>query len=841
MAGLAKPSINGLREETTIRLLSFHKTLKENLPEFVDPSINEIHFTEDGGIYLNNNAGKLVEMGSRVTNEYHNHNYDNTKIYGGGGTYKDYKLVGIYDFDEKPTNRCVVDKSRAKNNSVAFVKEPKWELDNELGRGCYRFVASNTTYISAGTYFKTPIASVFALAYRDDWSKTLNAFQSIVSCTQGGGYSLNIGTDANITAMIYVNGAYSKITIATPSELNAGWHSFGFTYDGYVLRGYIDGKCSGELVISSSEKANIAYHASNHVMIGAEGYSGATPESGYYFDGKIAEVRFYNDGLEKDEAVEVCAEIIDHKLPTYKSSVNINGDCTIIGETHEHENLEVLGGLSIVDGKLMFNGQAIGGEVDLSGLNTTDTTLVGAINEVLGIANQAFQSASDGKKKVAQAIAGKGINIGVDATFDEIAQSISSIKQENYVGEFKLGEELQATYESDFEKGEVGFLKVNTNKDGIFGLPYIPAVRPPEITCSVIWSNDSRNVHCICTNSSSAGLVSYRIDGDQIRHLKTQANGISTSSYITIDVTGVISPDNKTMIISGNSGNVGIYNLEDNGTPGSSYKVLCSHTTGATRTYSICATSDFRYVFTAWYSSSSTSRNIISKLQLDSETGKYVSSPVITGSINVKATVTPDDKYLVMFHGSGSRTFRIDDDSFDVNMSISDVVFPAGTAIDDIVWSNSGEYMVLTLTASPYIAVYRYNDGQFTKMPGARIRQNVYGATFSKDDTHLFIGGRGSNLYVYENNFDGTFTEKPAHNFPEITSFGAYLYDAKISPNGKFIALAIDVAPFVAVYEVNSELAEFVVTKNKETNSGQIVYIGTTNEAYTENTVWRMN
>lgn len=41
--------------------LSINKTLKANLPELVESNKDEIHFTEDGGIYINNNDGDLIQ------------------------------------------------------------------------------------------------------------------------------------------------------------------------------------------------------------------------------------------------------------------------------------------------------------------------------------------------------------------------------------------------------------------------------------------------------------------------------------------------------------------------------------------------------------------------------------------------------------------------------------------------------------------------------------------------------------------------------------------------------------------------------------------------------------
>ena len=43
--------------------LLIKKTLKENLPTSVDSSRDELHFTEDGGIYLSKSDGTLRQVG----------------------------------------------------------------------------------------------------------------------------------------------------------------------------------------------------------------------------------------------------------------------------------------------------------------------------------------------------------------------------------------------------------------------------------------------------------------------------------------------------------------------------------------------------------------------------------------------------------------------------------------------------------------------------------------------------------------------------------------------------------------------------------------------------------
>lgn len=43
--------------------LSIHKTLKDELPQSIDTSKDELHFTEDGGIYISKNDGTFLKCG----------------------------------------------------------------------------------------------------------------------------------------------------------------------------------------------------------------------------------------------------------------------------------------------------------------------------------------------------------------------------------------------------------------------------------------------------------------------------------------------------------------------------------------------------------------------------------------------------------------------------------------------------------------------------------------------------------------------------------------------------------------------------------------------------------
>lgn len=55
-------TIDNINED--LKPITINKTLKENLPtQLTDTSKDELHFTEDGGIYLSRNNGTIVQVG----------------------------------------------------------------------------------------------------------------------------------------------------------------------------------------------------------------------------------------------------------------------------------------------------------------------------------------------------------------------------------------------------------------------------------------------------------------------------------------------------------------------------------------------------------------------------------------------------------------------------------------------------------------------------------------------------------------------------------------------------------------------------------------------------------
>lgn len=135
--------------------------------------------------------------------------------------------------------------------------------------------------------------------YMDDWTKYNSR---LISCTENGGW--NFETSSGKIHFAVGTGTTSNAYKATSgyslSELSSGWHMFTGTYDGLVVKQYVDG------VFNSSNnayttKTPIYYHGSNSIFIGAEATGSATSAASPYFNGYLSDVRIYATALSESD------------------------------------------------------------------------------------------------------------------------------------------------------------------------------------------------------------------------------------------------------------------------------------------------------------------------------------------------------------------------------------------------------------------------------------------------------------------------------------------------------------------------------------------------------------
>ena len=122
----------------------------------------------------------------------------------------------------------------------------------------------------------------------------------VVTCTEGGGWNFE-GNPIKVS--MYINGGY-RTCVGTKKWSDIGlnsWHHIAFTYDGNTIRFYIDGVENAYYTYSST-KYPITY-ANNRTVIGAEasGTGSSSTASGYYWDGKLSDIRIYATALSPED------------------------------------------------------------------------------------------------------------------------------------------------------------------------------------------------------------------------------------------------------------------------------------------------------------------------------------------------------------------------------------------------------------------------------------------------------------------------------------------------------------------------------------------------------------
>jgi Concanavalin A-like lectin/glucanases superfamily len=115
--------------------------------------------------------------------------------------------------------------------------------------------------------------------------------QHIVSCTQDGGWSLNMTGGSGFGATLRIGGTYYNVPHPISTLVPNKWHHMAYTYDGQNAKLYLDGDLVNE--VTYSRGGPISYMYRNPIIIGRDaGTSGA--EARYYFsNGFVDEFRIW--------------------------------------------------------------------------------------------------------------------------------------------------------------------------------------------------------------------------------------------------------------------------------------------------------------------------------------------------------------------------------------------------------------------------------------------------------------------------------------------------------------------------------------------------------------------
>ena len=208
--------------------------------------------------------------------------------------------VGWWKFDET-TGQTIGDSSGSANNgflgnsTVADIDDPSWTSPGRLGPSALGFTPQNFAQVPDNASLEPANVSVQA------WVQSSVApanFAYMVgkgaSDCQSSSYALYTGADGGAVFYILTASGFILSPSAPPAALwDGGWHHLMGTYDGSMVRLFVDGVEVGSGTPSGG--AAIVYNLpdSNDLMIGSYDPAGCA----LAFNGKIDEVRIWKQAL----------------------------------------------------------------------------------------------------------------------------------------------------------------------------------------------------------------------------------------------------------------------------------------------------------------------------------------------------------------------------------------------------------------------------------------------------------------------------------------------------------------------------------------------------------------
>ncbi len=164
---------------------------------------------------------------------------------------------------------------------------------NELANGMT--FNGTSDYVSLGRkYMYTDKFVCSVWASMDDWNEMQTKYLRIISCTESGGWNMQVGNNGFIDfiACMQGSGYMEALSNMRWDALSSGWHNFVCVFTGNELALYLD----DQLIATSPVFKNkaITYHPTNSIVIGAEPEAGDNI-AGKYFKGQIKNVMILND------------------------------------------------------------------------------------------------------------------------------------------------------------------------------------------------------------------------------------------------------------------------------------------------------------------------------------------------------------------------------------------------------------------------------------------------------------------------------------------------------------------------------------------------------------------
>ncbi|MBP3431666.1 MAG: LamG domain-containing protein, partial [Clostridia bacterium] len=279
-------------------------------------------YTSDGTKYLNSYTEPVIQASSTSLaiesakasqdNVYFTYFLWRNTEYTATKTFTDAKFRVTLKYDVEDalnTNLSSNDQtaSLTYHDTKSNVELPIYEYDSDADGEVERYVKVETDFknnqviefdgkefIALDQKYKyTDKFTINLWAYMDNWADFASSSMRLLSCTEAGGWNFEPG-GGSVRFAVYAGGTYRYAQLATQlTAMTSGWHMFTVTFDGKNAKIYLDGTLEGT---SDTFSANVYYHASNSIFVGAEAEASATvPIDGHYFKGKMKSVNIWHE------------------------------------------------------------------------------------------------------------------------------------------------------------------------------------------------------------------------------------------------------------------------------------------------------------------------------------------------------------------------------------------------------------------------------------------------------------------------------------------------------------------------------------------------------------------
>ncbi len=167
-----------------------------------------------------------------------------------------------------------------------------------LPNGALYLLSEAGQYLDLGNseLFRPAQISFGGWFYKASWAQECDLSESLVSNFEGlGGYRLYC-RQGRVYAEVRRYEKFANVSYAR--ENLSGWAHLFVVYDGRLLKLYVNGGlvASDDALVTTP----LQYQVANHLLVGAEAGTGATPTGGF-FRGKLDELRFFSRALSATE------------------------------------------------------------------------------------------------------------------------------------------------------------------------------------------------------------------------------------------------------------------------------------------------------------------------------------------------------------------------------------------------------------------------------------------------------------------------------------------------------------------------------------------------------------